>query len=115
MTALVPVKKGSIVVYEEKMFDDVIYATREEVKKHLPDICGKMLAKSWHDEEFAERLASDINKTFRDNGIILPDIFRLEYEKTSGQRAKISIYEQVEKTKFKLRVCSLTLTMMAMR
>ena len=48
-------------------------------------------------------------------GVILHDAFKLEYDKTSGNRAKITIYEQQGNSKFKFKVCSLTLTMMAQR
>ena len=119
MNQLVPVKKGELVKYEEKPYKlvdkETVFATREEVRDHLPDICGNVLAKAWIDKDFEKRLSEDIDKTFRLGGVILPSEFRLEYNKTSGQRAKIEIYEQFENTKFKIKVCSLTLTMMAQR
>lgn len=119
MSYLVPVNKGALVKYKEPIFQlvdtETVFATREEVRRHLPDICGNVLAKAWIDKDYEKKLQNDIDKTFRDGGVVLPNEFRLVYEKTSGQRAKISIYEQHENTKFKFKVCSLTLNMMAQR
>ena len=120
MSNLVPVGKGAIVKYEEPTFQLVdtttVFATRAEVKKHLPDICGNVLAKARIDKQYEQKLIDDIDKTFRDGGVVLPSEFRLVYDKPSGQRAKISIYEQHEANKnFKIKVCSLTLNMLAQR
>ena len=120
MSNLVPVAKGALVKYKQPTFKLVdtttVFATREEVKRHLPDICGHVLAKAWHDKEYEKLLIDDIDKTFRDGGVVLPSEFRLVYDKPSGQRAKISIYEQHEANKnFKIKVCSLTLNMLAQR
>ena len=60
-------------------------------------------------------LQDDLWGTFA-KGVILHDAFKLEYDKTSGNHtAKITIYEQQGNSKFKFKVCSLTLTMMAQR
>jgi hypothetical protein len=119
LNELVPVKKGELVVYKERPYkivnETTVFATKDEIKKHLPTICGNVLAKAWIDTDFEDKLIVDIHKTFREGGVILPEEFKLEYVKPSGQRAKISIYEQRPGSKFKLRVCSLTLTMMAQR
>ena len=67
------------------------------------------MAKAWIDKQYEQKLIDDIDKTFRDGGVVLPSEFRLVYDKPSGQRAKISIYEQHEANKnFKIKVCSLT-------
>jgi len=45
----------------------------------------------------------------------LPEEYDCVYEKTGSKRAKIVVYEQQPGSKFKLRVCGFTLTMMATR
>ena len=93
--AVIPYEKKLPVeyVYEFKLVDeDIDLNTREEVKAQLPDILGRALARSWVDEEYKEQC---------------------EYETTSGQRAKIVVFEQTGR--LKLRVCGLSLTMVATR
>ena len=115
-TALVKKSTALIKVEPFKLVkQDVSYNTRKDVKKHLPDICGKVLARAWHDEEYEKMLQDDLWGTFASGGVVLHEAFQLEYNKTSGNRAKITIYEQTDNVNFKLRICSLTLTMMATR
>ena len=113
-TSLVPYKSKDLQVHS--LVDTPIkFTTREQVKKHLPDICGKVLARAWYDKEYEKMLQDNLWITFQSGGVLLHDAFKLEYDKTSGNRAKITIYEQQDNSKFKFKVCSLTLTMMAQR
>lgn len=113
-TSLVPYKETQIQLY--KLIDPpVVFESREEVKQSLPDICGKVLARAWHDKEYEQQLEDDLVGTFKQGGVTLHNAFKLEYNKTSGSRAKITIYEQQDNSRFKLKVCSLTLTMLAQR
>jgi hypothetical protein len=113
-TSLVPYKNTKVQVYS--LVDKPIsFDTREQVRHQLPDICGNVLARAWIDKEYEKMLQDDLWGTFASGGVILHDDFKLEYNKTSGNRAKITIYEQHENSKFKFKVCSLTLTMMAQR
>jgi hypothetical protein len=117
-TSTALVKKSTALVKVESfrlVKQDVNYNTRKEVKQHLPDICGKVLARAWHDKDYEKMLEDDLWGTFASGGVVLHDAFHLEYSKTSGSRAKITIYEKTDNANFKLRVCSLTLTMMANR
>lgn len=116
-TSIVPVKKGRLVKYEEPPIIGEIrsFTTREEVRQNLPDICGKVLARAWHDKDYYNRLTDDVHQVFYDGGVILPDEFKLVFEHTSNNRASITIYEQQNGSKFKFRVCSLCLTMIARR
>ena len=125
MNQLVPVKKGALVPYKNKKPTEVqpfllveerkVFETREEIKRYLPDICGLALARSWHDKAYMHKLETDIYNTFKEGGVILPEDTLLQFEKTSGQRAKITVYEQSPHSKFKLKVCSLSLNMIAQR
>jgi hypothetical protein len=114
--ALVPYKKNEITeyVYEFKLVDeDIKLDTREAVKARLPDILGRALARSWVDEEYKLQLQKCVHTTLALGGVTIPDDYICEYETTSGQRAKIVVFEQTGK--LKLRVCGLSLTMVATR
>ena len=113
-TSLVPYKNQAVQVYG-LVDEPVTFDTREQVKKYLPDISGNVLARAWIDKEYEKMLQDDLWGTFATGGVILHDAFKLEYDKTSGNRAKITIYEQQGNSKFKFKICSLTLTMMAQR
>ena len=124
MNQLVPVKKGALVPIKQNkqpvtpfllVTEKTEFKTREEVKRRLPDICGIALARSWHDKEYHNKLKTDIYNTFKEGGVILPDSMVLEFEKTSGQRAKITVYEIMSESNFKIKVCSLSLNMIAQR
>jgi len=117
-TAVVPYKKKLPVqyVYEFKLVDeDVTFTNREDVQQHLPDICSRALAKAWIDEEFYEQLEQDVLATFRSQGVQLPDNMTIQFDHSGKNRPKLVVYEQSANSKFKVRVCALTLTMMAQR
>ena len=114
--SLVPYTKKLPVeyVYEFKLVDeDIDLNTRAEVKSQLPDILGRALARSWVDEEYKSQLQKCVHTTLALGGVAIPDDYICEYETTSGQRAKIVVFEQTGR--LKLRVCSLSLTMVASR
>ena len=114
--AVIPYEKKLPVeyVYEFKLVDeDIDLNTREEVKAQLPDILGRALARSWVDEEYKEQLQECVHTALARGGVAIPDDYICEYETTSGQRAKIVVFEQTGR--LKLRVCVLSLTMVATR
>lgn len=114
--SLVPYTKKLPVeyVYEFKLVDeDINLDTRAQVKDQLPDILGRALARSWVDEQYKSQLQKCVHTTLAEGGVAIPDDYICEYETTSGQRAKIVVFEQTGK--LKLRVCGLSLTMVATR
>ena len=114
--AVIPYEKKLPVeyVYEFKLVDeDIDLNTSEEVKAQLPDILGRALARSWVDEEYKEQLQECVHTALARGGVAIPDDYICEYETTSGQRAKIVVFEQTGS--LKLRVCGLSLTMVATR
>jgi hypothetical protein len=94
---------------------DLILKNREEVKKYLPDILGRVLARIWIDKSFKESFKSNPRQVLNDNGVFLPDDMILEFQKPNSDRPRIVVYEQRPKSKFKLRVLYLQLVMMAGR
>ena len=94
---------------------DLILKNRTEVKKYLPDILGRVLARIWIDQLFKESFKSNPRKVLNDNGVYLPDDMILEFQKPNSDRPRIVVYEQRPNSKFKLRVLYLQLVMMAGR
>ena len=94
---------------------DLILKNREEVKKYLPDILGRVLARIWIDKSFKENFKSNPRQVLNDNGVFLPDDMILEFQKPNSDRPKIIVYEKKEKSNFKVRVVQLQLVMLAGR
>jgi hypothetical protein len=113
-TNIVPFKGRNLVEYEFKLADeDINLMSRDAVKALLPDILSRVLARSWIDQNYKNKLEDNVLTTLAEGGVYLPEDYECKYEKSSGQRAKISIYEITGK--LRLKVCSLSLTMVATR
>ena len=78
--------------------------TRAEVRKFLPDILGRVLARIWIDTDFKEEFARDPQKTLEFNGVYLPEDMSIEFQKPNSDRPRIVVYEQRPNSKFKLRI-----------
>ncbi len=88
---------------------------RAEVRKFLPDILGRVLARIWIDSNFKEQFEQDPQKTLEFNGVYLPEDMHIEFQKPNSDRPRIVVYEQRPKSKFRLRILYLQLIMMAGR
>ena len=95
--------------------NEIFLENRSEVKKYLPEILGRVLARTWIDENFKETFKNDPLKTLSDNGVFLPEDMFLEFQKPDTKRPKIVVYEKKGKSNFKVRVVQLQLIMMAGR
>ena len=95
--------------------NEIFLENRNEVKKYLPEILGRVLARTWIDENFKEIFKNDPLKTLSDNGVFLPEEMFLEFQKPDTKRPKIVVYERKGKSNFKVRVVQLQLIMMAGR
>ena len=94
---------------------DLILKNRDEVKKYLPDILGRVLARIWIDKSFKENFKSNPRQVLNDNGVFLPDDMILEFQKPNSDRPKIIVYEKKKGSNFKIRVVQLQLVMLAGR
>ena len=94
---------------------DLVLKNREDVKKYLPDILGRVLARIWIDKSFKDSFKSNPKEVLNDNGVFLPDDMILEFQKPNSDRPKIIVYEKKEISKFKVRVVQLQLVMLAGR
>ena len=95
--------------------NEIFLENRNEVKKYLPEILGRVLARTWIDENFKEIFKNDPLKTLSENGVFLPEEMFLEFQKPDSKRPKIVVYERKGKSNFKVRVVQLQLIMMAGR
>ena len=112
-----PVKfnKSKVIQALELVDKDLILKNREEVKKYLPDILGRVLARIWIDKAFKESFKSNPSQVLNDNGVFLPDDMILEFQKPNSDRPKIIVYEKKQNSNFKIRVVQLQLVMLAGR
>ena len=94
---------------------DLFLKNRDDVKKFLPDILGRVLARIWIDKSFKDNFKSNPKEVLNDNGVFLPDDMILEFQKPNSDRPKIIVYEKKEKSNFKVRVVQLQLVMLAGR
>ena len=52
--------------------NEIFLENRNEVKKYLPEILGRVLARIWIDENFKDTFRQDPLKTLSENGVFLP-------------------------------------------
>jgi len=110
-----PVKVDKNVNVLDLVEKEIFLENRQEVKKYLPEILGKVLARVWIDSDFKTSFKEDPIQTLNDHGVYLPDDMVLEFQKPDTKRPKIIVYETKGKSNFKVRVVQLQLIMMAGR
>tara|TARA_A100001015_G_C14443118_1_gene501235 strand:+ start:164 stop:553 length:390 start_codon:yes stop_codon:yes gene_type:complete len=119
--SLITIKKSNVAVVKAGRSKNPLdiseklqhFKNREEVRKLLPDILGRVLARIWIDSDFREKFSSDPQRTLELNGVYLPEDMKIEFQKPNSDRPRIVVYEQKLGSKFKLRVLYLQLVMMA--
>lgn len=121
--SLVPVSKSELTKVQAGTNKDPLniseklqhFKSKDEVRKLLPDILGRVLARIWIDSDFRENFSSNPQQTLEFNGVYLPEDMHIEFQRPNSDRPRIVVYEQRPKSKFKLRVLYLQLVMMAGR
>ena len=95
--------------------NEIFLENRNEVKKYLPEILGRVLARIWIDPEFRDAFKTSPQKTLEYHGVFLPEEMTLEFQKPNSDRPRIVVYEKKPGIKFRLRVLHLQLVMIAGR
>ncbi|MEE2695000.1 MAG: hypothetical protein VX976_01440 [Pseudomonadota bacterium] len=118
----VKAKKNEVITVNQEKKDSIDITdklhhlkNRAEVRKLLPDILGRVLARIWIDSDFKEQFEQDPQKTLEFNGVYLPEDMAIEFQRPNSDRPRIVVYEQRPNSKFRLRVLYLQLIMMAGR
>jgi hypothetical protein len=63
------------------------------VERHLPEILGRALARSWIDREFSAALMADPKGLLARYDVFLPDNVRIDVETSATQRQRIVVHE----------------------
>lgn len=82
------------------------------VERHLPEILGRALARSWIDREFSAALMVDPKGLLARYNVFLPASVRIEVETSATQRQRIVVY-QTQQDGESRRLMYLQLVMMA--
>lgn len=95
--------------------EDMHLVSKEDVKKYLPDILGRALARVWIDSSFNKIFSQNPQKALERHGVFLPKNVNIEFQKPDSDRPRVVVYQQNQGSKFKLRLFYLQLVMMAGR
>ena len=87
----------------------------EAVKEQLPAIMGKIMALCWVNNKFEKYFVANPATCLDQLGISLPASIVITPQKSKTNRPSITVYEQREGSRFKNRLFSLSLTLMATR
>lgn len=66
----------------------------DQVKRYLPDILGRALARIWIDRGFRDRFAEDPIGTMEEYNVYLPESIDVEFVADGVSRPRIVVYER---------------------
>ena len=107
------IKNG--IFFIPKFWITKVIVTKEDVKKYLPDILGRALARVWIDSTFNKLFSQSPQHALERHGVFLPENVIIEFQKPDSDRPRVVVYQQNQGSKFKLRLFYLQLVMMAGR
>ena len=121
-TAIVPfdAKKTSLVLpnvvdWARMNIEEENLSNVEAVKEQLPAILGKIMALCWVNDKFEKYFVANPAICLDQLGILFPASIVITPQKSKSDRPSITVYEQREGSRFKNRLFSLSLTLMATR
>ena len=106
-------KKISILSWAAENIDGESLADVNEVKNRLPVILGKILALCWLNEDFQTLFLENPSACLDKLGIETPEEVSVAAQTTNTKRPSIIVFEKRPGSNFKLRLFSLSLTLMA--
>ena len=121
-TAVVPfdATKTSVVIstvvdWARMNIEEENLSSVEAVKEQLPAIMGKIMALCWVNAKFEKYFVANPATCLEQLGISLPTSIVITPQKSKTNRPSITVYERREGSRFKNRLFSLSLTLMATR
>ena len=121
-TAVVPLDAKSTSVVISNVVDWARLNIEEEnlnsveaVKEQLPAIMGKIMALCWVNDKFEKYFVANPAVCLDQLGISLPASIVVTPQKSKTNRPSITVFERREGSRFKSRLFSLSLTLMATR
>ena len=106
-------KQISILSWAAENIDGESLADVNEVKNRLPVILGKILALCWVNEDFQTLFLENPSACLDKLGIETPEDVSVAAQTTNTKRPSIIVFEKRPGSNFKLRLFSLSLTLMA--
>ena len=106
-------KQISILSWAAENIDGESLADVNEVKNRLPVILGKILALCWLNEDFQTFFLENPSACLDKLGIETPEDVSVAAQTTNTKRPSIIVFEKRPGSNFKLRLFSLSLTLMA--
>ena len=106
-------KQISILSWAAENIDGESLADVNEVKNRLPVILGKILALCWVNEDFQTLFLENPSACLDKLGIETPEDVSVAAQTTNTKRPSIIVFEKRPGSNFKLRMFSLSLTLMA--
>ena len=106
-------KQISILSWAAENIDGESLADVNEVKNRLPVILGKILALCWLNEDFQTLFLENPSACLDKLGIETPEDVSVAAQTTNTKRPSIIVFEKRPGSNFKLRLFSLSLTLMA--
>ena len=103
----------SILSWAAENIDGESLADVNEVKNRLPVILGKILALCWLNEDFQTLFLENPSDCLDKLGIETPEDVPVAAQTTNTKRPSIIVFEKRPGSNFKLRLFSLSLTLMA--
>ena len=87
----------------------------QEVRDRLPELLGRLLAVCWIDKDFQARFMNDPQKTISTLNIQLPENIFIEKQLEKNARPAVLVYEKTPPSRYKQKLFSLSLKLMANR
>ena len=106
-------KQISMLSWAAENIDGESLADVNEVKNRLPVILGKILALCWLNEDFQTLFLENPSDCLDKLGIETPEDVSVAAQTTNTKRPSIIVFEKRPGSNFKLRLFSLSLTLMA--
>ena len=81
---------------------DIILENEADIQKHLPDVLGQALARTWIDKRFLDAFFDYPVEILERGGVYLPEKIQLEFIKEEKSRPKVTVFEKTKNGRKKI-------------